>query len=282
MKCPRPVELGTGTVTCGQCMPCRINRQRMWAGRVLLESFGHPGSTFLTLTYKDAPRSLQPRDLANFWKRLRHRLSFRYFGVGEYGDEKGRPHYHAVLFGHPASLVLEEIVKQTWNQGFIQLDELTPGRAMYVAHYATKKWTRVTDHNAGVLDGRHPEFAHPSRRPGIGKLGIPELAAAHQTAEGSKAVTLLGDVIPEFRYLGKRYPLGETMTKWLRQEVGIPTEGRRRAELAQALGVVPRNRDMAVEEILEAQKAEIRLYLKRNSHGPTIRRQFNAQGLVGH
>lgn len=64
----------------------------------------------LTLTYDTGhlPQngSLVKKDLTDFWKRLRYRLrrdkkvtDLKYFACGEYGDNYGRPHYHAILFG---------------------------------------------------------------------------------------------------------------------------------------------------------------------------------------
>ena len=97
--------VGNMPVACGYCDPCRINRRRLWSHRMILESFGHPASCFLTLTYNDdnLPQdgSLKPDDLQLFIKRLRSRLvyKFRYYAVGEYGDDNGRPHFHGAIFG---------------------------------------------------------------------------------------------------------------------------------------------------------------------------------------
>ena len=92
---------------CGQCIPCRINRKRLWTHRLMLESFSHSDATFVTLTYdpeKYSGESLRPEDVTKFLKRLRRKLEpkkLRYYLVGEYGDKTGRPHYHIALFGFP-------------------------------------------------------------------------------------------------------------------------------------------------------------------------------------
>ncbi len=61
---------------CGQCMPCRINRSRVWQHRIELEMLDHPWSSFVTLTYNDEcmPKdgSLKLTDLQGFIKRLRN------------------------------------------------------------------------------------------------------------------------------------------------------------------------------------------------------------------
>lgn len=52
MLCTSPVTLaGMQQYPCGKCMPCRVNRQREWAARLVLESLCHPRSAFVTLTY---------------------------------------------------------------------------------------------------------------------------------------------------------------------------------------------------------------------------------------
>lgn len=73
--------------------------------RLLLEMRRYEYSYFVTLTYSNLtlPRNengvptLSKSDLQKFFKRLRKRISFKYFAVGEYGEDKGRPHYHAII-----------------------------------------------------------------------------------------------------------------------------------------------------------------------------------------
>jgi hypothetical protein len=64
----------------------------------------HDRSAFLTLTYADkmlpADRSISVKHWQLFAKRLRKEVGpFRFYHVGEYGEKKGRPHYHAMIFG---------------------------------------------------------------------------------------------------------------------------------------------------------------------------------------
>ena len=85
---------------CGRCIGCRLERSRQWAMRIVAEQQCCEASSFVTLTYADAPVSLSKRDCQLFLKRLRKRCgSFRYYLAGEYGEESGRPHYHACIFG---------------------------------------------------------------------------------------------------------------------------------------------------------------------------------------
>lgn len=112
---------------CDRCWSCRENYVSDWVGRCLAEAdCGEDGlpQTCCTLSLTYAPPT-DPLDLAHrvvdpyhfqlFMKRLRnagHKV--RYLVAGEYGDKKGRSHFHAILFfshlaetGQPAP-VLED------------------------------------------------------------------------------------------------------------------------------------------------------------------------------
>lgn len=65
--------------------------------------------------------------------------NFRYFCVGEYGSTGLRPHYHGMLFDFPFDLnVTQELIKDYWNKGFIQIDYLHDGGCHYQAKYMVK------------------------------------------------------------------------------------------------------------------------------------------------
>lgn len=259
MQCPRPATVPyRGAVPCGQCMACRINRQRQWAARILLESSVHEQSVFITLTYDEEhlPRdpvdfslpSLHPPDTRNFLKRLRHRAGpFRYFLVGEYGDRTWRPHYHAVLFG------LNEwydarAVDDAWGAGHTSTAGLTRERALYVAHYTLKKLTSPYDSRLG---GRVPEYARMSRRPGLGVPALPALATALDNYSGTKYIAETGDVTTEVRIGGKTLPLNYFMAQKLREEMGVPTKAHERHGDAPPQ---PTDDELAVNQRREAQR----------------------------
>ena len=92
-------------VGCKACWRCKRNRVNDYVGRCLAEAAVSSHTCVVGLTY--APRDdladklLQPRHFQLFMKLLRragHKV--RYFVAGEYGDEKGRAHFHAILFFH--------------------------------------------------------------------------------------------------------------------------------------------------------------------------------------
>jgi len=188
------------TVPCGQCSGCRLERSRQWAVRCHHEASLHENNCFITLTYNDEhlppDRSLTIREFQLFIKRLRKKYgnNIRYYACGEYGENYGRPHYHACLFNHDftdkklwkqsrdnplyrsASLEALWIDPETKKSlGYSSVGEVTFQSAAYVARYIMKKrlgknqdeyYVYIDDD--GVVHQRLPEFTLMSRRPGIG------------------------------------------------------------------------------------------------------------------
>ncbi len=151
---------------CGRCMPCRVNRSREWQTRLLMESYSHLESVFVTLTYALDPVTVEKSQLQKFLKRLRKRMepiAFRYFAVGEYGEVRSRPHYHLLLFG--VGLDHEVMIQKSWPQGFVKIDELNAARCRYITKYTIKRMTQPGSYS----DGRNPEFAIMSRKPSLGR-----------------------------------------------------------------------------------------------------------------
>ncbi len=170
------------TYRCGKCMPCLITRSQIWTGRILMESKMHHQSAFITLTYADkflpSGGHLKVEHLQLFIKRLRKHITprtLRYLAVGEYGTEKGRPHYHAVIFGI-GSEELISLLPKTWFMGSVEPNKFKPfgdlsdKNARYIARYCTKK-THSTK-----LNGRPKEFQTQSRLPAIGDAYIKQIA----------------------------------------------------------------------------------------------------------
>lgn len=253
--CKNPYMAGTMPCPCRKCIPCLINRKRLWKHRILLESYLHPTSAFVTLTYTDerlyyrndktkeptSLPSLRPRHLKNFLKKIRkavHPTRLRFYGVGEYGDKSGRPHYHLALFGYepcqrggtrkdrhanggsccpPCDLLLKK-----WGHGGIDNAFLEPESAGYIAGYVTKKLTNPNDEKAQkILAGRHPEFARVSNRPGLALGIVDQLAIALNSPHGKYCLTEHGDV-PLSLSLGKStFPLGRYLRKKLREKLNL-------------------------------------------------------------
>lgn len=158
---------------CGSCVGCQIARARAWAIRCELEQALHPVASFVTLTYAEryAPPTLSRKDLSRFVRYLRRKVGrFRFFGCGEYGELRERPHYHALLFGtadHQAAV-------ESWGKGFVTMDPVNPARIAYTAGYCAKKLGfhrpagEEIDYRTGELYKHQPPFLQMSRNPGIG------------------------------------------------------------------------------------------------------------------
>lgn len=228
MMCRNPHVVYGMAYPCGKCMPCRINRRREWTNRLVLERLCHEDACFVTLTYNDLhlpfnddlKATLRPDHLRDFMKLLRTRLfretgkRVRFFGVGEYGDESERPHYHLALFGLDCSDVTHGFIAGVWNYGFVYLGELSLFSAQYVAGYCTKKMTSKDDPR---LDGRYPEFVRMSRDPGLGVDYMMRLAHDLQKSGFSE---VLGDVPNSVEVGGKLLPYGRTLRRKLRVMLG--------------------------------------------------------------
>lgn len=218
-------------------MPCRINHRRLWTSRLLIEQLDHGDSIFLTLTFADVPEghhgppvrhvwSLDPVYLTRFLKRLRKaRGPFRYFGVGEYGEKRGRAHFHVALFG--VSSLEAETIARCWPFGIIHIGELNRQSAGYISGYVTKKMTKVDDER---LYGRHPEFSRCSNRPGIGAFYADRVASKLIALGDYGAV----DVPHELHMQGRKFPWGKYLRQRIRKKMGFPEQAPPEAQLLAA------------------------------------------------
>jgi hypothetical protein len=182
------------TVACGKCADCRLQRSYEWSLRIMHENSLHPvDGSFVTLTYEDAflPRDygLHYREFQLFMHKLRKRVpgSGRFFMSGEYGDEFGRPHFHAILFNcdfpdkvlwkrDPDPIYTSEVLSGLWGKGFCTIGAVTVTSAGYTARYAMKKIMgpaagaayQWMDPDTGEVFDRVAPFCHMSLKPGIG------------------------------------------------------------------------------------------------------------------
>lgn len=215
---------GDNAYPCGQCLPCRINRRRLWTHRLILEALKHEYSIFVTLTYDKnnypPDGSLQPRELQLFLKKLRQAVApikIRFYAVGEYGDLSGRAHYHLAIFG--LNDIYAKRVTDSWGKGMVHIGNLTLESAQYICGYTTKKLTSKDDPK---LEGKHPEFARMSLRPAIGLSAMEDMHDFLTTEEGSKHLLQTKDVPLFLRHGGKNLPLGRYLRSKLREKLDIP------------------------------------------------------------
>lgn len=186
-------------ITCGQCIECRLNYSKEWALRLVCESRFATNCLFLTLTYDDdhlplnkyGASTLVPQHLKKFNKDLNEYCRYhyghtgiRYYGVGEYGSETGRSHYHELVFNLPDEvctankffkanfagdpLFENPILHDIWKRGFLIAGEFNFKTAAYVSRYCLKKFRGKEALNYELAD-LTPEFSRCSNRPGIGR-----------------------------------------------------------------------------------------------------------------
>jgi hypothetical protein len=200
-KDPKDPEIETQMVPCAKCESCRLDYARQWATRVTHEMQTSKLGCFLTLTIADEhmlkegiwtktgdyipPYSVHRRTLQKFFKRLRKAIAldvpnpetgrtqkvyqkFRYLACGEYGTNRGRPHYHAAIMGYdfPDKIFWRKtprghyvhrskLLEKLWPYGYAEVGELTYSSAAYIARYTTKKSKDPKDYE--VATGYDPE-----------------------------------------------------------------------------------------------------------------------------
>lgn len=180
-------------IPCGCCRECLSDISRQWSFRIMKEAQQYSNNFFITLTYDDThiPSNgmLDKKAISNFNKKLKVYLDrkgldsdFRFYGVGEYGSQTARPHYHVIYFNldipdlkfeyldENKNLVFSsEFIRSIWNNGHIVIGSVDIGSACYVARYCDKKKRLNKTQKKELLErGFIPEFSVMSRRPGIG------------------------------------------------------------------------------------------------------------------
>lgn len=144
-------------VPCGKCVSCRIARAREWSTRLLHEASYFKEVSFITLTIDDDhmpfDMSLHKQELQLFFKRLRKFLTgtkLRYYACGEYGEKRGRPHYHAILFGFDDPMKRYDFslrayraptLERFWKAGNVTTGSVNYDSIRYVADYIGKSFS---------------------------------------------------------------------------------------------------------------------------------------------
>lgn len=268
MMCAYPLARGVEEFGCGRCAPCRLNKQRMWVTRLMLEALQHESSFFVTLTYRYAwhppleveqcmpvDGSVSLRDVQLFLKRLREAVRdvsprLRYFLSAEYGDARGRPHYHAVLFGalkgehrNPEKGIpyagCDCVVCRAWSLGNVFIGTVTMDSVRYVVSYLQK--------GSLVDSSKRYGFSVMSRRPGLGSGAVSEFARVIRSGAGELRLQE-NDVPSVVRVAGKLLPLGRYMRDKIREVVFGDSGSPRSAAEFRAVGVQEEVRSLGFRE----------------------------------
>lgn len=177
MKCKDTRVFNGVSCNCGTCTACRVNYTLSWKLRLLYELCDWDDATFLTLNYSDDwfehlksigceqnVNNLNAHEVTSYFKRLRRRISYsrggrlKYYCSGEYGDARGRAHYHAIIFG--VSCYSDDDLREmrlAWNEPSLSVGRneefqwlrsrgpkcavqpVTPDDIAYVTGYVQKK-----------------------------------------------------------------------------------------------------------------------------------------------
>jgi len=170
--CLAPIMIPTGQeIACRNCWQCRAAKVDDWVGRNTAESLTARASHSITLTYgpdengnEDHIRAkvLTYSDVQKFIKRLRKDgYPCRYFACGEYGDEKGRAHWHLMIYwlGAVPDVPLEKrFTLEQWKHGWAYFEMPHENSVRYICKYITK--------NIGK-EGRQAKMAM-SKKPPLG------------------------------------------------------------------------------------------------------------------
>lgn len=233
---------------------------------MILESYGHGDSVFVTLTYNDESlpadqgRQSQRADVRAFLQRLRRALPqrVRYFICPEFGSKTNRLHYHGILFG--VSAFDAKAIDDAWGKGFTQVGECNPKTIAYCAKYILKGDSRSEQEH------EKPTRAFMSRNPGIGhefaRLAGPKLGGVK--ALGSNANGLV-------RIDGKTRPIGRYLTRKLSVFAGCSEDERQAEREARASVLVAQIQTDGTAPYFENDVA------KRGQHGLNARSRIEIQ-----
>lgn len=143
-------------VGCGLCVECVSRSAQCWAQRLcdhyeylLKNGYDKSKVSFVTLTcapefyddFKKSPNVFVRRFLERY--RKRYGRSFDHYIVSEYGEKRGRLHFHMVAFGMLCNAIE---LRKLWFYGRVDLQVLKGDEGLgYIAGYVNKKMKEEGD-----------------------------------------------------------------------------------------------------------------------------------------
>jgi len=186
-----------------------------------------------------ADGSLNVETYQLFMKRLRKKFEpkkVRFFHCGEYGEQYGRPHYHAIIFNldfpdkefykmsGEHRIYTSKILEGLWPFGASWIGTVTFESAAYVARYIVKKinisekssekakqdyfekYTSINPETGEIVGHLKPEYTTMSRRPGIGKGWYDQFKT---DAYPSDFITVNGVKMSPPKYYDRQYEIDD-------------------------------------------------------------------------
>lgn len=173
---PGTFEPGSGTVQrpmrhCGRCRSCIAGAKNDWTGRLSAEAGDADSVYFLTMTYAEEPRDPETgkrifryKDIQRMLYLMRAHLKrhyggskMRFFCVGEFGERKGRIHWHMLAFMKGPHMLPDAWNAKTnrrqlwqyWPHGWTEIARVPPEdtirRVRYCAKYAVKSYGQTDE-----------------------------------------------------------------------------------------------------------------------------------------
>ena len=200
---------------CGRCPPCKRRRIDSWVFRMLQEDKVSSSAHFITLTYSPSHLPVSPNGYPTldkkafplFMKRLRKLLpdgspKVKYYACGEYGEQRSRPHYHAIVF----NVQDDSLYAKAWSLGGVQFGTVHVGTVTdkSIAYCAAYINTPGLPPSARRFDDRVPEFSLMSK--GLGSSYVTPAIVDYHNADLSRVylTKLGGDKIAMPRYYRER------------------------------------------------------------------------------
>lgn len=175
MKCDTPFYVQPKAafdkvpVPCGRCPNCKKRRVDEWAFRLMQEYKRSTSAYFITFTYnnENVPitengfMTLDKSHFQEFMKSFRktQKTKIKYYCAGEYGGQRHRPHYHAIMFNIEDLSALEK----AWTKGSIYVGKVTQDSCAYTLKYIDKFTDKKQRHER---DDREFEFSLMSKKLG--------------------------------------------------------------------------------------------------------------------
>lgn len=254
--CSDLIKIEDQLFACRKCNECLTSRKNGWVARAMAEKSLTPETFSITLTYnekteenRDAAKTFDYSTVSRFFKRLRSQIKenlgivgqVRYIVAGEIGSEKGRCHWHVIVFAScdilqlgtmktwPKGDVITEredkithgtkdvkrINWSLWKHGFITFQEPDQWGMEYALAYALKDQFNIKKSEGTMRETKAEITAsgmfRPSKLPPIGEQFLQnKIAEAKET--GQLPVTLQ---IKVPGYTGYWYPTREQRERWL-------------------------------------------------------------------
>lgn len=201
---------------CGKCLYCIERKKTEWCFRMEIESRYAVTKYFVTLTYhtdhlvfnRYGKKILVRKHLTDYMKRLRyyhskgednldayvHGLSkhdkLKMFACGEYGSEKGRPHFHLMIFN-----ASRKDIERAWTFGNVHcIKAQGNGASAYIMKYMDK--------HLGKKQDCHKPKEFTTQSEGIGIQYVEKMGAWHKrNLDVCYVSSPSGAMLPMPRYL---------------------------------------------------------------------------------